>query len=104
MTCSIRFPPTLLLLTCFSLSAHAGVPSPPNSTFPPCLVTCPLGDLYVEVIVRDIANNPLTGASVTFVFSDCPDAFLCPPMPGDPYQIVHVIQQTANSVAKPAKA
>ena len=75
-------------LLCLALSGAplaTGVPSAANSTFPPCLVACPMGDIHVVVIVRDLANNPLNGASVVLEFSGCPAAHLCDPQPNDPY-------------------
>jgi hypothetical protein len=76
-----------LLAAALAPPAMAAVPSPVNSTFPHCLVTCPFGDMHVVVTVRDIANNPVAGASVVFDFSDCAGAFLCPQMPGYPYDV-----------------
>src|SRR5262249_6874464 len=58
-----------------------------NSTVPPCLVTCPLGDIHQVIIVRDLANNPLLGVAVVFDFSGCPGAFLCQARPNDPYTL-----------------
>ena len=50
------------------------VPSPANSTVPPCLVACPLGDISYTVVVRDLAVNPLNGREVSIDFSSCPAA------------------------------
>ena len=63
--------------------AMAGVPSPGNSTVPACLklvgakagVVDPHGTF--SIIVRDLANNPLNGASVVVDLSNCPDLRLC---------------------------
>jgi len=65
--------------------ARAGVPSPANSSVPACLAICPLGDLPFTVVVRDLANTPLSGASVVLDFSSCTGVFLCPQLPADPY-------------------
>jgi len=69
--------------------AAAGVPSPANSTVPPCLVACPIGDLAFDVVVRDLANNPVANSAVVLDFSRCPQAFLCtvPGMSPDPYVV-----------------
>ena len=80
---------TVCLLSVFHGSAQGGVPSAANSTVTPCLVACPLGDITFSVVVRDIANNPLAGASVVLDFSSCPEAFICttPGMTPDPYTV-----------------
>lgn len=64
-------------------AAMAGVPSPGNSTVPPCItlvgntagVPDPAGSF--TVIVRDLANNPLNGASVVIDLSGCTDIAIC---------------------------
>ena len=64
-------------------AAMAGVPSPGNSTSPPCisLVGSLAGtpDLVGQftVTVRDLANNPLNGASVVVDFSAASDIRIC---------------------------
>jgi len=67
----------------------AGVPHPANSTVPPCLVACPFGDLSFDVVVRDLASNPVANSTVVLDFSRCPQAFLCtvPGMSPDPYVV-----------------
>jgi hypothetical protein len=84
---------TVTLLAGFLLVAptHAaeGVPSPANSTVGACLVACPLGDIEFEVVVRDLAGNPVAGSTVALDFSACAQAFLCT-VPGpapDPYTV-----------------
>jgi hypothetical protein len=80
---------TLLLLALVLLAApstaSAAVPSAANSTTPPCLAPCPMGDVAFTVVVRDLANNPIAGSSVAFVFSNCTNAFICPARPNDDY-------------------
>lgn len=76
-----------------SPSRSAAVPSPLNSTLPDCLVLCPMGDLPLTVVVRDIANNPIIGSSVVLDFSNCPSAFLCPGT-GEPGLIVDLTTRT----------
>lgn len=66
-----------LALLC-SAPVEGAVPSAANSTLPACLALCPLGDMSVTVVVRDIANNPIAGSSVVFDFSNAPAANLCP--------------------------
>src|SRR5580765_3777542 len=64
-------------------AAMAGVPSPGNSVTPPCIhlvrsasgVADPNGSF--SVTVRDLANNPLNGASVVVDLSGCTDLTLC---------------------------
>ncbi len=67
----------LALFTLLPAAVRAGVPSPPNSTVPPCLVACPLGDIAYTAVVRDLANNPLVGSRVTIDFSSCPGVSVC---------------------------
>ena len=73
------------LIAAAAPAASAGVPSPANSTTPACMALCPLGDMHFVVTVRDIANNPVAGSLVVLDFSGCPNAFLCPQRPNDPY-------------------
>lgn len=82
---------TLLLLACFAVlgcgvvtSASAGLPPPPNGTIPsviPILGRSSSGvpDPRAEatVIVRDLANNPVSGAMVVLDFSACSELKLC---------------------------
>jgi len=80
--------------------AISGVPSPVNSTVPACLAACPYGDISFDVVVRDLANNPLAGSSVVIDFSQCPAAFICT-LPGsapDPYT-VNLADRTLTLVA-----
>jgi len=64
-------------------AAMAGVPSPGNSTVPPCIslvgskagAADPVGNFTVTV--RDLANNPLNGASVVVDLSGCNDIAIC---------------------------
>jgi hypothetical protein len=64
-------------------AAMAGVPSAANSTTPSCvpLVGSSAGvpDAFgtFTVIVRDLANNPLSGASVVVDLSGCSELALC---------------------------
>jgi hypothetical protein len=64
-------------------AAMAGVPSAANSTTPACVslvgstagVADPVGTF--NVIVRDLANNPLSGASVVIDISGCSELAIC---------------------------
>lgn len=99
----------LLFLLSLARPAHGGVPSPVNSTLPDCLVFCPLGDMPVTVVVRDIANNPVASSSVVFDFSECPAAFVCPTGPSDPYlytpanRTIRAFTNAIGSVVFPAR-
>src|SRR5262245_14412883 len=84
-------------------AASAGVPSPINSSFPPCLVACPMGDIHQVVIVRDFGNNPTAGSTVLFDFSGCPGAFLCAARPNDPYIVdpaTRTIRMTSDAAGR----
>ncbi len=65
------------LITLFPAAVRSGVPSPANSTVPPCLIACPLGDIAYSVVVRDLANYPEVGSRVTIDFSSCPGVSVC---------------------------
>jgi hypothetical protein len=76
----------LLLLAAGALPATAGVPAPPPmSSVPSCFATCPLGDLHIVAIIRDLGNNPIVGSMVQLDLSGCPGAFVCTSGPPDPY-------------------
>jgi hypothetical protein len=76
----------LLALATTVAPAGAAVPSPANSSFPNCLATCPMGDIPFAVTVRDLANNPVGGSSVTLEFASCGDSvFVCTCCAPDPY-------------------
>jgi len=87
---------TALLLVMGSGVAMAAVPSAANSTSPPCLAPCPMGDVAFTVVVRDLANNPIAGSTVVFTFINCPSAFLCPQKPNDDY-IVNLVSRTIQA-------
>ena len=66
-------------------AALAGVPSAGNSTVPPCISLVgtagspPVSDAHgtFSVVVRDLANNPLNGASVVIDLSNAHDLKIC---------------------------
>ena len=64
-------------------AAMAGVPSPTNSTTPLCislvgsLAGVPDAAGTFNIVVRDLANNPLNGASVVIDLSGCNDLSIC---------------------------
>jgi hypothetical protein len=78
-----------------TMPAFAGVPSPANSSTPPCLVTCPFGDIPVTVVVRDLANNPIVGSNVVLDFHNCPAAHLC-----SPGESSHALPYTLDPIAR----
>lgn len=66
------------------MSAQAGLPGIGNSTTPVCITLVgttagvPAAGLGgFQIIVRDLANNPVNGASVVIDFSNCPDVAIC---------------------------
>jgi hypothetical protein len=64
-------------------AAMAGVPSAANSTTPSCISLVgslggvPDGAGTFNIVVRDLANNPLNGASVVIDVSACLDIAIC---------------------------
>jgi len=64
-------------------AAMAGVPSAANSTTPTCIslvgsiAGTPDAAGQFTIIVRDLANNPLNGASVVIDLSGCLDLSIC---------------------------
>jgi len=64
-------------------AAMAGVPSPANSQTPLCislvgsLAGVPDAVGQFNIVVRDLANNPLNGASVVIDLSGCNDLSIC---------------------------
>jgi len=68
-------------------NATAGipVPSPATSSLPPCIATCPLGDLSIQVIVRDFSGLAIANSVVQLDFCACTGAHFCPPAPDDGY-------------------
>lgn len=98
------------LLAALVPTSLAAVPSAANSTVPACVVLCPMGDIPFTVIVRDLANNPISGASVVLDFSRCPDSvFICPQKPSDPYLVnagartIRMFTDALGSVTFPAR-
>ncbi len=55
----------------------ASIPSPANCTVDACMVACPGGDVRFNVIVRDLANNRISGAVVELNFTQCPGFVPC---------------------------
>ena len=84
MTGLVRKATLLTVAGLFVASASfAGVPSPGNSTVPGCVpvVGSLLGTVdpagAITITVRDLANNPLNGASVVIDFSGTADVAIC---------------------------
>lgn len=75
-------PSILLALVPFAASVHAE-PSPANDIAPSCIslvgafgsTPAPAGGFVV--ICRDLANNPMAGATVVIDLSGCSDLFIC---------------------------
>jgi hypothetical protein len=91
------------LLLALAAPAVAGVPAPPPiSTVPSCLVACPMGDIPFEVTVRDLANNPVVGATVVIDFSSCPGAHLCefPPPPYNQNLVTRQVSAVTDATGK----
>ena len=72
------------LASAFAPPAGADLPEPPNSTIPSCIpimghnsAGIPDPQSQVEVIHRDLANNPIAGALVVLDFSSVPELRLC---------------------------
>ena len=59
-------------------TSSAGVPQPSTSTVPTHFVGSPDGLIVTEVIVRDLAYNPLRNVWVTLDFSNCAGFDPCP--------------------------
>ncbi len=93
-----------LLVSAVALPGFASVPAPPPiSTVPSCFATCPLGDMHIVVIVRDLASNPIFGALVVLDFSACPNAYVCTSPAGDPYvydPLSRTIRMTTDASGK----
>jgi hypothetical protein len=88
-----RRPVLTLLLAALGVvcaaAAQAAVPSAANSLVDPsCLRVCPAGDMNLHVVVRDLANNPVSASTVVVDFSNCSGVLFCTPLPGDPYTLV----------------
>jgi len=96
-------------------AVSSAVPSAANSSLPPCMVFCPIGDApYINipaftVVVRDIANNVIPGSTVVLDFSGCPQAYICPQIPLDPYTVnpttrtLSRVTDASGSVTFPAR-
>ncbi len=77
----------VILLALAPAAAHAGVPSPGNSSIPARIIVCPQGDIASVVTVRDFANNVVPGSQVVFDFGPCPAAAFCPSDPNQGYTL-----------------
>ena len=59
-------------------TTHAtGVPDPSTSTVPTPLTVSPSGTACFDIIIRDLASNPVTGVGVHIDFGSCSPSF-CP--------------------------
>lgn len=59
-------------------AGRQSIPSPANCTVDDCLRSCPGGDVLFQVIVRDLANNRISGSVVELNFTNCPGFEPCP--------------------------
>lgn len=93
--------PLLAAAVAFAPPSHAitGVPSPANSTVPPCILAVPAGPPIVDVVVRDISNLPIQGSLVVLDLSSCADLVLCPdlPPPGSPHLAPAPVSTTTDA-------
>jgi hypothetical protein len=68
-----------LIALAVALDAQAAaVPSPIQSTVPPCIQACPAGDRSSTVVVRDAIGIPIEGSIVELDFSACSSFPFCP--------------------------
>ena len=80
-------PLRILLPALTAFATFAGAPaiaSPPSatfSTFDPCLVVCPAGDIVFHTVIRDVGGNPIPNSLVVLDFSRCPMFVHCPGIP-----------------------
>ena len=88
----------------FAATAHAGWPSPANSTIPGHVNLVGLGPAgpdsafgHCEVIFRDLANNPMPGVEIALDFSDVSDMTIATD-PHDPRLTVHCSPRMVTAV------
>ena len=103
----MRHLPRLALLTCAlccASTAIAQVPSPANSTIPNHVNLVGLGPAGADsvsghcyVVHRDLANNPVPGAVITFDFSAVGDMTIASDQP-DPRLTVNCATRTVSAV------
>ncbi len=72
----LAMPLFALSLLATTAVASIGVPDPRFSIVPNCLSICPGGDESFTVIVRDVNNAGVGGATVTLDFNSCPTAIV----------------------------
>jgi len=89
----------LALLLGAASAARAGIVSPGQCTVPVVFVGSPDGSLVASVIARDIANNPVRGASISLDFSGCAAFRPCPTVCTD-----CVVNAVTKFVSKPTDA
>lgn len=76
--------------------AHAGVPSPLNSSCPLALTVAANGSCCFDVIVRDGNNIPVPFADVVVDFGACPVTF-CPAQPPELTVIGNAVLATTDA-------
>lgn len=85
-------------LTLFAMGeAHAGVPSPANSTCPSVVTVAADGTCCFDVVVRDFAGIPIPGATVVVDFGTCAVSF-CPAQPPGITVIGNTVLATTNAL------
>jgi hypothetical protein len=80
------------------LAAEPAIASPPSatfSTFDPCLVVCPAGDIVFHTVIRDGINNPIPNSLVTLDFSRCPMFVHCAGIPAP-----LIVNDAARTIAR----
>jgi len=60
-------------------TARAALPSPSTSSLPSCIKATMDASALTFIVVRDFANNPVSGSFVVLDYSDCADFKPCPP-------------------------
>jgi hypothetical protein len=80
------------------LAAEPAIASPPSgtfSTFDPCLVVCPAGDIVFHTVIRDAGGNPIPNSQVVLDFSRCPMFVHCPGIPAP-----LIVNDAARTIAR----
>ena len=94
-------PLRILLPALTAFATFAGAPaiaSPPSatfSTFDPCLVVCPAGDIVFHTVIRDVGGNPIPNSLVVLDFSRCPMFVHCPGIPAP-----LIVNDAAHTIAR----
>jgi len=93
----------LVLMVAITGIAGASPPSPANSTTPGCITLVgtaggvPAPEGQFQVVVKDLANNPVVGAVVSVDLLSCPDLHLCADQL-DPNAVVDCVNKRVNKI------